>query len=72
MARAALIREESRGAHTRLDYEGEREEWAKVNIVSRKGEDGSMEVRTVEREDPPEELAAIAYASLEELEATDA
>ena len=72
VARAALIREESRGAHTRLDYEGEREEWAKVNIVSRKGEDGMMEVRTVERDDPPENLSAIAYSSLEDLEAGDA
>ena len=43
-----------------------------VNIVSRKGEDGRMEMRTVEREDPPEDLAAIAYATLEELEAGDA
>ncbi len=69
VARAALIREESRGAHTRIDFEGEREEWGKVNIVVSKNEDGTMDARKVERADPPEELAAIAFASLEELEA---
>jgi succinate dehydrogenase / fumarate reductase flavoprotein subunit len=68
VARAALLRRESRGAHTRLDYEGEREEWGKVNIVVAKGADGAMEVHKVERPQPPEALAAIAYATLEELE----
>ena len=65
--RAALIRQESRGAHTRLDYEGEREEGLKYNVVIRKGRDG-MEVEKVERPAPPEDLQAIATASLEDLE----
>ncbi|HET6278115.1 MAG TPA: fumarate reductase/succinate dehydrogenase flavoprotein subunit [Candidatus Polarisedimenticolia bacterium] len=71
VARGALLRQESRGAHTRVDYPGEQEEWQKVNIVSRKGKDG-METRKVQRPDPPEELRKIAYATLEELEGTHA
>jgi len=71
VARAAHLREESRGAHTRLDFEGEREEWAKYNIVIRKGPSGEMHVEKVERPDPPEELAAIAYATIEDLEGGD-
>jgi succinate dehydrogenase / fumarate reductase flavoprotein subunit len=71
VARGALLRQESRGAHTRVDYPGEQEEWQKVNIVSRKGKDG-METRKVERPDPTEELRRIAYATLEELEGTHA
>ena len=68
VARAAYIREESRGAHTRLDFEGEREECARFNVVTKKGPDGEMKVDKVERPDPPKELAAIGYATLEELE----
>ncbi len=68
VARAAYLREESRGAHTRLDFEGEREECARFNIVTKKGPGGEMQVDKVERSDPPKELAAIAYATLEELE----
>ena len=55
------------GAHTRIDYAGERDEWQKVNVVIRKGKDG-MEARTVERPEPPEQLRTIAHATLEELE----
>ncbi len=67
VARAALTREESRGAHTRTDFEGEDEAWGRRNVVVSK-KDGEMTVRVVEREAPPEELAAIAYASIEKLE----
>jgi len=70
VARAALMREESRGAHTRLDFEGERDEWLDHNIVTHKGEDGQMVVRKVERPAPPAHLAEIANASLEDLEAS--
>jgi succinate dehydrogenase / fumarate reductase flavoprotein subunit len=69
VAGGALAREESRGAHTRLDFEGERDEWLRYNIVIRKGDDGRMKVEKVERPDPPAELAAIANADIEDLEA---
>jgi len=68
VARAALLREESRGAHTRLDFEGEQSEWSQVNIVIRKGPDGAMQVEKAERGEDPAELASIARATLEELE----
>jgi succinate dehydrogenase / fumarate reductase flavoprotein subunit len=68
VARAAYLREESRGAHTRLDFEGERDECARFNVVTKKGPNGEMRVEKVMRPDPPEELAAIAHATLEELE----
>jgi len=64
---AALMREESRGAHTRLDFEGEREEGLTYNIIIKKTEVG-MTAEKIPREDPPQELADIAYASLEDLE----
>ncbi|MBW2546039.1 MAG: fumarate reductase/succinate dehydrogenase flavoprotein subunit [Deltaproteobacteria bacterium] len=68
VARAAYLREESRGAHTRLDFEGERDECGRFNIVTKKGPGGEMQVEKVQRPDPPKELAAIANATLEELE----
>ena len=69
MAQGALIREESRGAHTRLDFEGERDEWLEYNIMIRKNSNGEMEVEKVKRPDPPADLAAIAHAEIEDLEA---
>jgi succinate dehydrogenase / fumarate reductase flavoprotein subunit len=68
VARAGLLREESRGAHTRLDFEGERSEWSEFNIVTRKGADGRMELRKEARGDAPRELAEIALSTLEELD----
>lgn len=67
VAQAALMREESRGGHTRLDYEGEREEWLKYNVVIRKGHDG-MVIEKVVRKAPAEELKSLAHAKIEELE----
>jgi succinate dehydrogenase / fumarate reductase, flavoprotein subunit len=67
VARAAHIRQESRGGHTRTDYEGERPEWGNVNIVVRQTDSG-MEARQERRAAPPAELAAIAHATLDELE----
>ena len=68
VARAALTRKESRGAHTRLDYEGEREEWLKVNVVIRKDNAGEMQVELVERPEPPAYLKEIANAKIEDVE----
>ncbi|MCI0651253.1 MAG: fumarate reductase/succinate dehydrogenase flavoprotein subunit [Planctomycetes bacterium] len=68
VTRAALLRRESRGAHTRLDYEGERDECLKYNVVVRRGVDGAMDVRQVARPAPPPHLAAIASAKIEDLE----
>ncbi len=69
VARAAFVRRESRGAHTRLDYEGERDDWLKVNIVIRRGRDGEMEVEQVPRAEPKPYLKEIANAKIEDLEA---
>lgn len=68
VARAAELREESRGAHTRADFPGERKAWLNYNIVSRKDKDGTMELLKVERPVPNEELKRIAESSIEILE----
>jgi succinate dehydrogenase / fumarate reductase flavoprotein subunit len=68
VTRAALMREESRGAHTRLDHPGESAEWVKYNVIIKKGADG-MEVEKRLRPDGPPGLVAIANAKIEDLEA---
>jgi succinate dehydrogenase / fumarate reductase flavoprotein subunit len=69
VALAAHMREESRGAHTRVDFENERPEWLKYNIVIRKGRDGQPQVEKVERRPPPDYLRQIAEANIDDLEA---
>jgi len=69
VARAARIRKESRGAHTRVDFEGERDEWLQYNVVLSKNADGTMNAERVHREAPGKELERIANLSIEELEA---
>ena len=44
IARAALERKESRGAHTRLDYPDKDETFGKLNIAIRKNPDGGLDV----------------------------
>ena len=68
VAKSALIREESRGAHTREDFPSEREEWIKYNIINKKGKDGKMETVKILRTNPDKELKRIAYSKLNELE----
>jgi succinate dehydrogenase / fumarate reductase flavoprotein subunit len=67
VTRAAILREESRGAHTRLDFEGERKEGLEYNIIIQKTDQG-MVAKKITRSAPSEELVNIANASLEELE----
>ena len=68
VAKAALLREESRGGHTRLDYPEEREECTTYNTIVKKLDDNTMGVKKEERKTPPEELSKIAHSDLEELE----
>ena len=68
VARAALLREESRGAHTRADFPGEQAEWLKYNIVTSKGDSGDMQLKKVERSQPDAELERIAKSTIEDLE----
>ena len=68
VARAALNRQESRGAHTRADYPEERQDCITFNNIIKLAEDGSMTIYKEQRNNPPETLAAIANSDLEELE----
>ncbi len=71
VAKSALIREESRGGHTRLDFPEETETGTSYNVVIKKGADGNMETRKEGRISPPNYLSKIAFSSLEELEDKD-
>ena len=68
VARAARLREESRGAHTRVDFEGEKDEWLKYNIVIKKSDEGNMLAEKLLRGEPDSELKRIAELSIEELD----
>jgi succinate dehydrogenase / fumarate reductase flavoprotein subunit len=68
VTRAALMREESRGAHTRLDHPGESAEWVKYNVIIKKGAGGTMEVEKRPKPEGPAHLVAIANAKIEDLE----
>jgi succinate dehydrogenase / fumarate reductase flavoprotein subunit len=68
VARSAHARQESRGAHTRLDFEGERDEWIGYNLVIKKAADGGMQLDKVARPEPPRHLKEIANAKIEDLE----
>ena len=68
VARSALMREESRGAHTRVDFPGEKDDWLEYNVVISKNEIGGMKTNKVPREKPDKELQRIANLSMESLE----
>lgn len=59
LARAALAREESRGAHTRDDFSNASPEWGACNVVLQKGADGGVRVRREPLEEMPERLREI-------------
>ena len=59
IARAALERRESRGAHFRADYEDKDTEWGKANIGVRKQSDGTMAVYRIPRTAMRPDLQAI-------------
>ena len=59
ITRAAEIRKESRGGHTREDYPDPDPEWAKVNVVIRQGKDGEMTATTEPLPTMPAELQSL-------------
>jgi succinate dehydrogenase / fumarate reductase flavoprotein subunit len=59
VARAAIERKESRGAHFRTDYESRDEAWARTRLLVQKAADGTMQVRREPIPPLPDELRAI-------------
>ncbi len=55
-ARAANLRRESRGGHTRDDYPDPDDGWGGRNVVVRRGADGAMDVSTAPLPEMPAEL----------------
>jgi len=56
---AAHARQESRGAHSRIDFPDKDPAWSTFNHVIKKTDDGKMEVRRVDIPEMPQELKAI-------------
>jgi succinate dehydrogenase / fumarate reductase flavoprotein subunit len=63
IARSALERTESRGAHSRLDHVGSNEDWDHVNVTTVRA-DEAMAVRRTPTLELPEELQALVTGEL--------
>ena len=63
VTRAAIERKESRGAHFREDHLGKDAEWGKVNLVAKRSEDGTMDVRRESLSPVRDDLQAIIEES---------
>ena len=59
VARSALVREESRGAHSRIDFPNLSAEWGTKNNIVRRDASGSMILRQEPKPEPPPELQQI-------------
>ena len=66
IARAALMREESRGGHTRDDYPAMSNEWRKVNLICTENEAGDG-IDVVKQPMPPMRADLLALFDPEEL-----
>ena len=54
--RAATMRQESRGGHTREDFPGSDPAWGRVNVAVRQGPDGSMQIAKEPLPQMPDDL----------------
>ena len=59
VARSALVREESRGAHSRIDFPNLSAEWGTKNNIVRRDASGGMTLRQEPKPEPPPELQQI-------------
>ena len=59
ITRCAIERKESRGGHFREDFPDKAAEFGRVNMVVKKGTDGSMELRRIPLPDLPAELKQV-------------
>ena len=59
VAKCALVREESRGAHSRIDFPETSAEWGTKNNIIRRDSSGGMQLRQDLKSDLPDELKQV-------------